>query len=71
MEEKTNGWVVLTYNHGITHRKFMVPSTFARTRSESIKNFVDGSGEKWKYWYKNFNYRCVKAQCVISTNDLK
>lgn len=67
MNEVLKGWVVVNYDHSHTHREFMMSSTFARTRSKSINLFVSDSGEDWKYWYRNFNYRCVKAQSVIST----
>jgi len=66
MQETTNGWVVITHNHGRTKREFMVTSTFARTRKESIQLFISGSGEGWKYLFRKFNYRCVKATSTIT-----
>lgn len=65
MEEKTDGWVVVTFNHGHTGRAFMIPSTFAPTRTKSISLFIQDSGESWKYWYRKYNYRCARAKSVI------
>lgn len=67
MEDKTNGWVVENQNHPNTQSKYIVTSSFRQTRSESIKAFIDGSGQSWRYWQRKYNFRCVKASCVIST----
>lgn len=66
MNEITNGWVVVTQNHGFTGRAFIVSSTFAPTKGISMKLFADDSGFPWKYWYRKFNYRCVRAQNIIT-----
>lgn len=67
MENKTTGWVVENQNHPTAQSKYIVPSSFRTTRAESIKAFVEGSGNSWRYWKRNYNFRCVKASCVIST----
>ena len=67
MENKTNGWVVENQNHPNTQSKYIVPSSFRQTRSESIKAFIDGSGQSWRYWQRKYNFHYVKASCVIST----
>lgn len=68
MNELSKGWVVVTYNHGFTHREFMIPSTFAPTRTKSIGIFIEGSGYNWKYWYRKYNYRCVKAKSILTVD---
>jgi hypothetical protein len=67
MEEKSFGWVVLSYNLPQSGKQIMFSNSFATTRNESIRLFVGNSGNAWKYWYRKYNYRCVKAQSIIST----
>ena len=67
MKLENEGWVVVNIGHPRTGGKYIVSGTFERTRSGSIKLFVAGSGNDWKYWKKKFNFRVVKAkQCVIT-----
>jgi hypothetical protein len=67
MEDKTIGWVVQNQNHPNTQSKYIVASSFRQTRSEAIKAFIEGSGNSWRYWQRNYNFKCVKATCIIST----
>lgn len=67
MEAKENGWVIINENHPNTNSKYLVPSTFANTRRKSIRLFIEGSNENWRYWYRKYNFRCVKAISLIKT----
>ena len=69
MQETIKGWVILTHNHGFSGNEFMLSWTFSRTRKESIETFTKESGESWRYWYKKFNYRCVKASSTVVVNE--
>jgi len=70
MKEETNGWVVVAKNHPTTNRSYIVTSTFRLTRKESISEFINGSGSSWKYWYRKFNFRCVKASnCIFLSTE--
>jgi len=67
MNQTTQGWVVINENHPSHNRKYLSAHTFANTRTESIKLFIKGSGQSWKYWYRKYNFRCVKAESTIKT----
>ena len=67
MEDTTTGWVIENQNHPNTNTKYIVASTFRPTRKQAIKAFVEGSGQTWRYWREAYNFRAVRAYCVIST----
>lgn len=67
MKTETKGWVVVNENHPSGANPYVVTSTFSETRKEAIKNFVTGSGESWKYWYRKYNFKCVKAKSTVET----
>ena len=69
MKSVSKGWVVVNHNHPSGGDPYIIPSTFAYFRKDAIKSFLDGSGSDWKYWYRNYNFRCVKAEIAISTLD--
>ena len=63
-------WCVLTEAHGRTGRPYMVDSTLDFYKKGSIKKFVEGSGAKWEYWKRKFNFQCRKVTVTITTvND--
>jgi len=66
MKAITNGWVVVNYNHPSTGNSSICESTFSRTRKEAIEKFTQGSNQQWKYWYRKYNFRCVRAKSVIT-----
>lgn len=70
MEEITKGWVIVNTGHPKTGTKFIVPSTFERTRTKAIANFVKGSGSNWEYWKKEYNFCAVKARQRIEAIDI-
>lgn len=65
MTGKTDGWVVFNISHPSTGNKYIVGSTFSFTRSGSIKKFIEGSGNSWKYWKDKYNFRCERATQTI------
>ncbi|OJV17951.1 MAG: hypothetical protein BGO30_08385 [Bacteroidetes bacterium 41-46] len=67
IQESTTGRIIINENHPNTKSKYLISSTFAPTRSESIKLFIKGSGNSWKFWYRRYNFKCVRANCQIST----
>lgn len=70
MENITKGWVVINIGHPSTGTKYMVSSTFATTRAASIKLFISGYGESWKYWKAKYNFRVVRSTQCITTDYL-
>lgn len=67
MEQTSKGWIISNENHPSGTDKYLIHSTFAQTRKESIGLFCKGSGKEWRYWYRKWNFRCVKAEIIIST----
>lgn len=63
---KVKGWVIVNPYHPTSEKEMIIASTFSRTRSEAIKNFIQGSGSDWSFWKRKFNYRCVKAESVLT-----
>lgn len=58
-QEVTTGWVIASMNG-----KYIIESTFARTRSESIKKWMAYWDPKRTNWrkQKREGYSCVKAK---------
>ena len=71
MEATSKGWIVINTNHPTQPKKDIITDTFRYTRKESIKAFIWGTGSSWKYWYRTWNFRCVKAECTIVTYGKK
>jgi hypothetical protein len=68
MEKNRKGWVIVNENHPNNPRsKNTLSETFAYTRKDSIAKFVSGSGSDWRYWYRKYNFRAVKAEMTIRT----
>ena len=65
MKSITHGWVVINQKHPNTGYEMVVDSSFARSRSQAIKNFISGSSADWKYWREKWNYRVIKAKSTI------
>lgn len=63
------GWVIANTGHPSTGSKFIVPSTFERTRTKAIANFIEGSGNSWLFWKKEYNFCAVKARQRIEIID--
>lgn len=61
LTETINGWVIYSPNHPATNSTFFHSSTFRPYRKEAIADFINGSGANWKYWYRKYNFRFVKA----------
>lgn len=71
MEDKVTGWVIGNTGSSRSGLQFIVPSTFSYTRTEAIAKFIEGSGNSWLYWKKEYNFCAVKAtQCVKTINKL-
>jgi len=66
------GWVIIAENHPKSKENKLFPETFALTRAEAIHKFINGSIKPWAYWYRNYNYRAIKATQTIEplNNDL-
>ena len=67
MEDIETGWVIANTGHPNNGTKFIVPSTFSTTRTKAIANFIEGSGNSWRYWKKEYNFCAVKATHHIKT----
>lgn len=66
MEETIKGYVIVAIKHPTTNRDFLNSPTFRETKGQCIRDFVSGSGATWKFWYRKFNFRCVKATSTIT-----
>ena len=71
MKDEAKGWVVVNIGHPTSGVAYVVTSTFAYRRKDAIANFVSGSGETWKYWRKNYNFRAKRATCIVETIETK
>lgn len=60
-------WVVLTYNHGHTGGKYISWGTQSRKRKDAIANFIEGSGNSWRYWKEKYNFCCERVLITIET----
>lgn len=67
LKTTTTGWVIINIGHPRTGNKYIVASTFSRTRTGAIKEFCSESGTYWKYWKEKFNFRVVRAEQTITT----
>lgn len=65
MTNKQTGWVIIILIPGDERPTLICHDEFAYMRRECIENFIKGSSHPWKYWYRKFNYRCVKATRTI------
>ena len=67
MNETVKGWVITNENHPNRqgHRD-LYSYTFAKTRTECTTKFAKGSGKNWSFWYRNYNFRCVKAEMTVT-----
>lgn len=70
MQDKQTGWVVINIGHPRTGGKYIVASTFSRTRREAISNFTNGTNEGWRYWKQKYNFRVVKASQVVGVENV-
>ena len=64
--ERDTVWVVVNW-HGD-----MLRSTVARTRTEAIKEMTGpehGYITRWRYWYRKYGCRCVRARLVPVGGD--
>lgn len=67
LKETVSGYVVASFSHPATDAPFLHSSTFRQYRKDCISEFVKGSGKGWKYWYRVYNYRCIKANQTVTT----
>lgn len=66
LKHEAKGWVVINIGHPRTGNMFVVDSTFSYTRTSAIKKFIEGSGNDWRYWKRNFNFRVSKASMIVT-----
>lgn len=66
METKFNGWVIINVGHPNNGEKSIFENCFAVTKRECIQNFIDGTGNSWRFWKDSYNFRC--ARCTINVN---
>lgn len=70
MKTTQKGWVIINKNHPNSFNEELIFSEYFRlTRQQCISSFIEGSGENWKYWYRKYNFRCVKAKMTIITDE--
>lgn len=60
------GWAIVSINHPRTNSSYIVPYSFRERKREAIRDFIEGSGNSWKYWKKHFNFRAVRATETIA-----
>ena len=65
MKEETTGWVIVCYKYPSTGSDWIVSSTYSSLRKEAIQKSVSGSGAKWDYWKRKYNFKCIKAKSII------
>ena len=51
---RKNGWVIM-------NDYLVCYWTFANTRKESIEIFMNSLSGSWRWWKRNYKYRCVKC----------
>lgn len=68
MKCETKGWVVINIGHPITGSKYIVDSTFRRTRKESISELCKDTNKSWEFWKRQFHFRAVKATHTVQVN---
>jgi len=66
MESISYGWMVISENHPNSKNAMIFNYTFSLLRKDAITKFTKGSGTDWKYWYRKYNYRCVRTKCILS-----
>ena len=64
-EQIIDGWLVMSPNHPTNNRPRVMHSSFRVLKRDSIAEFIKGSGSDWKFWKKNYGFRCVRATSVI------
>ena len=64
-----NGWVIINIGHPTTGKSYIVSNSFQYLRREAIRQFCAGTNSPWKYWRKEYNFRCVKAIQTIKTQE--
>lgn len=66
MTEVAQGYVIINNCHPTTRKKQFLPRTFRVYKKDCIADFIKSSSEPWKYWYRKWNYRCVKAESIVT-----
>lgn len=66
MESESNGYVIVNFNHPAGVDPYILSSTFSGRKKDAIQKFIEGSGASWRYWYRKYSFRCVKATSIIS-----
>jgi hypothetical protein len=69
MTQTQEGWVVVAREHPNSERDYVMSSSFASTRSASIRSFVSGASKNWAYFKRKYNYRCERATLTIETKE--
>lgn len=59
MTFELKGWMVVSDNQKLL-------DTFATTRKDSIKRFMDGLSLNWHHWSEKYGYRCIKVNLVAT-----
>lgn len=62
------GWVVVNIGHPRTGNSYIVAETFSATRTNAIKQFINGSDATWRYWRDKWNFRVVRSKQTVFAN---
>jgi len=65
-DNKTEGYVIINTGHPRTGREFVDNQSFNMYKGKCIEIFIKDSGRDWRYWYRKYNFRCVKATSIIT-----
>lgn len=66
MEKICKGYVIINENHPSGTAPFVAESTFRTTKKRTIADFIKNTNSEWRYWYRKYNFRCVKAESKIT-----
>ena len=58
-------WCVVNNNHPARVEPYQIWTTLSYYKKDSIKKFIEGSGQSWNHWYSKYNFRCVKVEVTI------
>lgn len=65
MKSEQQGWCVVNFKHPASGDEVVYDFTLSGSRKQSVELFLKGTGAPWSYWYKTFNFRCVKVKSII------
>jgi hypothetical protein len=65
MENTIQGWVIIASPHPRSEKDVIHHFTFGNKRTDVIQEFTEKSSKSWRWWKRNYNLKCVRAESVI------